>query len=287
MYTYPLYRPPSEARSLIIQVTEGCSYNKCKFCYMYKSKPFRVKSMEDIIEHIEELKLHHPSPRKIFLADGNVLCLETEKLLKLLGIIKKLFPKVSRISSYAGPRDLLNKSPEDLKLINEAGLDMLYLGVESGSDKVLKFMKKGVDADEMATAGIKAKQAGYVLSCMIMSGLGGRKLIEEHAYDSAVIISKIKPDFVGLLRLTLEDGMELLKDIEEGTFEMLTPKEVLIQNRIFVENIDSEGSVFRANHISNILDLGGTFNKDKERMLAEIDSVLNSNMEIEDFNYGI
>ena len=143
MYSYPLYRPPSEAYSLILQVTEGCSHNRCEFCYMYKDKSFRVKSEEEIRQHLVLAKQHYPNPRRIFLADGNVLCLKTEQLVSLLGAIFLCFPDVERISCYAGPKDLLRKDVAQLKEIHQAGLDLLYLGVESGSAYVLDDMKKG------------------------------------------------------------------------------------------------------------------------------------------------
>lgn len=287
MYTYPLYRPPSEARSLIIQITEGCSHNKCKFCYMYKEKRFRIKSEDEIKSHIKELKEEYPNPRRIFLADGNVLCLKTSKLIEILNLIKETFPNNTRISSYSGPKDLLNKSESELKEIKKAGLDMLYIGVESGSDEILEFMRKGVNSDQMKDACIKAKDSGFIISCMIISGLGGRALIEEHAMKSALLISKIKPHYLGLLRLTIDENSELVEEIRQGNFQLLTPKEVLFQNKIFIENIDSEGTIFRANHVSNSLNLSGTFNKDKKIMLDEINCYLENNEDIHDFNHGI
>lgn len=287
MYTYPLYRPPSEARSLIIQVTEGCSHNKCKFCYMYKNKKFRVKKYDEIKNHIRNLKIEYENPRRIFLADGNVLCMKTDIILNILNEIKINFPSCKRIASYSGPMDLLRKTPDELRQIKNAGLDMLYIGVESGSDQVLDFMRKGVDSNEMKEACLKAKHAGFIISCMIISGLGGRNLIEEHAVKSAELISDIKPNYLGLLRLTIDENSELVKEIREGNFQLLTPREVLIENKIFVENIDSDGTVFRANHISNLLNLAGTFNLDKQKMLNDINDYLDNNNIIHDFNHGI
>lgn len=270
MYSMPLYRPPSEARSLIIQVTEGCSHNRCRFCYMYKCKQFRLKSMEEIKEHIQELKTYYDDAERIFLADGNVLCLKTNKLLELLDYIGKEFPGVKRISSYSGPLDLLRKSEEELVTIREAGLEMLYMGVESGSDKVLSLMEKGVSQNEMILAGQKAVKAGFKLSCMIISGLGGKEMMEEHAVESAKVISAINPDYFSLLRLVVEEGSPLAEDVRQGRFHLLTPLEVLDENIIMLENMELEDCIFRANHVSNHVSQAGTLNKDKDILVKRL-----------------
>lgn len=270
MYSMPLYRPPSEARSLIIQVTEGCSHNKCRFCYMYKCKQFRLKSKEEIMEHVKELKSYYRDAERIFLADGNVLCLKTEKILELLDYIKKEFPNVKRISSYSGPLDLLRKTEEELTTIHEAGLELLYMGVESGSDNVLSFMEKGVNQTEMTLAGQKAIKAGFKLSCMIISGLGGKELMQEHAVESAKVISAINPHYFSLLRLVVEEESELADDIRQGKFHLLTPLEVLDENIIMLENMELEDCIFRANHVSNHVNQAGILNKDKEELVKRL-----------------
>lgn len=270
MYTQPLYRPPSEARSLIIQITEGCSHNKCRFCYMYKCKDFRLKSEEEIVEHIEWLKTYYKNPERIFLADGNVLCLKTEKLLNILKIIKNEFPTVKRISSYSGPKDIVRKSEEELIAIREAGLELLYMGVESGSDKVLLMMNKGVNQKEMIEAGQKAVRTGFKLSCMIISGLGGTELMEEHAIESAKVISAINPHYFSLLRLVVEKGTELEDDIKQGKFHLLSPLQVLDENIIMLENMELTNCIFRANHVSNHVNQAGTLNQDKDKLVKRL-----------------
>lgn len=270
MYSMPLYRPPSEARSLIIQVTEGCSHNKCRFCYMYKCKQFRLKSKEEIMEHVKELKSYYRDAERIFLADGNVLCLKTEKILELLDYIKKEFLNVKRISSYSGPLDLLRKTEEELTTIHEAGLELLYMGVESGSDNVLSLMEKGVNQTEMTLAGQKAIKAGFKLSCMIISGLGGKELMQEHAVESAKVISAINPHYFSLLRLVVEEESELADDIRQGKFHLLTPLEVLDENIIMLENMELEDCIFRANHVSNHVNQAGILNKDKEELVKRL-----------------
>ena len=255
-YSQPLYRPPSEAYSMIIQVTEGCSHNKCRFCFMYKCKEFRLKSKEEIIGHIQWLKSTYKNPRRIFLADGNVLCLKTEKLLELLNYIKEQFPSAERISSYSGPLDFL-------------------MGVESGSDKVLSMMEKGVNQNEMIEAGQKAIKAGFKLSCMIISGLGGEEYMEEHALESAKVISAIAPHYFSLLRLIVEEESELAEDVRQGKFKLLTPLQVLDENIIMLENMELKGCIFRANHVSNLVNQAGTLNKDKDLLISKLKRLRN------------
>lgn len=275
-YSQPLYRPPSEAYSMIIQVTEGCSHNKCRFCYMYKCKQFRLKSKEEIIGHIQWLKSTYRNPRRIFLADGNVLCLKTEKLLELLNYIKQQFPGAERISSYSGPLDFLRKSDDELKTIKEAGLELLYMGVESGSDKVLSMMEKGVNQYEMIEAGQKAIKAGFKLSCMIISGLGGEEYMEEHALDSAKVISAINPHYFSLLRLVVEEESELAEDVRQGKFKLLTPLQILDENIIMLENMELKDCIFRANHVSNHVNQAGTLNKDKDMLISKLKRLRNN-----------
>lgn len=276
MYSMPLYRPPSEASSLIIQVTEGCSHNKCRFCYMYKCKQFRLKSDEEIKEHIKYLKTYDQNPERIFLADGNVLCLKTEKLIGLLDYIKNEFPSVQRISSYSGPLDLIRKTDDELMLIHKAGLNMLYMGVESGSDTVLSMMQKGVTQQQMIEAGQKAVRAGFKFSCMIISGLGGVELLEEHAMESAKVISAINPHYFSLLRLVAEEESELAEDIRQGKFIPLTPIQIIDESILMLENMDLTDCIFRANHVSNYINQAGTLNKDRDILVARLKKFRNS-----------
>lgn len=276
MYDYPLYRPPSEAGSLILQITLGCSYNKCTFCHVYKGKKFSVKSEEEVAQHIFLAKQHYPNPEKIFLADGNVLCLNTARILKILELIKTNFPKVKQISSYAGPLDLLRKTDEELAQIRSAGLDLLYVGVESGSDLVLKAVNKGVTSEQMVTAGQKAKKAGFILSCMIISGLGGKEFFEEHAIESGKVISAINPDYFALLTLMILEETPMKAQLDSGEFQLLSPDEVMMELKMMLENLNLENCVFRANHASNYLPLKGILNRDKEKLLAEVNAALKS-----------
>ncbi|MDP3386779.1 MAG: radical SAM protein [Eubacteriales bacterium] len=276
MYTNPLYRPPSEARSLIIQLTEGCSYNKCTFCGMYKDKPFRLRSPEEIKSHIEYLKKYDSRPDKIFIADGNFLCLSTDKILTHLEMIKKNFETATRISCYAGPLDLIRKSPEDLSAIRNSGLDMLYMGVESGNDEVLKKINKGVTSTEMIEAGKKAIQQGFVFSCMIISGLGGDELSHAHALDSARVISEIDPQYFALLTLNLEPNTPLYNQVMNGEFSLMSPDDIMIETYRMIDAMSLTNCVFRSNHVSNYVNLSGILNKEKAVILKKIEVAMSS-----------
>ncbi|OUQ59255.1 radical SAM protein [Tyzzerella sp. An114] len=271
-YEGTVYRPPSEAGSLIIQLTIGCARNTCTFCAMYKDKNFRIRPLEDVVEDLQMAREYYSriKVKRVFLADGDALIVKTADLLYILGKVKELFPECERISMYGAPKDILGKTPEELKTLKEAGLDMVYMGIESGDDEVLKFVKKGATQAEMIEAGKKIKDAGMILSVTLISGLGGRKYLKEHAINSAKVITEIKPEYVGFLTLLVEEGTPMYDQLKNGEIELLKPQEVLEEMKLFVSNVDSEGTVFRANHASNYIPLGGTFNRDKESLLAQI-----------------
>lgn len=277
MYSYPLYRPPSESRSLIIQITEGCSHNKCEFCYMYKEKKFRVKSDSEIKEHIRELKSTYKNVDRIFIADGDFLALSTDRILDVLKMVKTHFSKSTRISSYAGPLNILKKTIGELELIHNSGLDFLYLGVESGSDEVLTLMNKGVSSVEMQDVGMKIKKAGFTLSCMIISGLGGRKYSGEHAVLSAKMISSINPEYLSLLTLLIDEDTNLQRMVSEKQFSVLDPIEVLKETLLFLEATNLKNTIFRSNHPSNYLNLKGVLGKDKDLLISQIKQHINEN----------
>ena len=276
LYDIPLYRPPSEANSLILQLTIGCSHNKCTFCTMYKAKKYREKSTEEIKEHINRAKQNHLIADKIFLADGNVLVMETEKLLSIIEKLYKQFPKLRRVTCYAGPRDILAKSEDQLLALKDAGLKMLYLGVESGSTEILRNVNKGVSADEMVEAGQKVKKCGINLSCMIISGLGGQSLWETHAVESAKVINSISPRFLSLLTLYIDGGTVLEKEIAAGNFKLLSPRQILEETKLMLENLQVNNCIFRSNHASNYIALQGTLNKDKAKLIKQVNAALNS-----------
>ncbi|MCB2339776.1 radical SAM protein [Clostridium estertheticum] len=269
-----VYRPPSEAYSLIVQVTIGCSHNGCTFCGMYKDKKFRVRELKDIISDLEQAKLDYGVVKRIFLADGDALVLKTSELKIILLKIKELFPGCERVGVYATPNDILAKSVEDLSLLKDLGIGILYLGVESGSNEILKSINKGVTAQNLIMAGRKVKESGIKLSTTLISGIGGREKISENAIESAKLISAINPDYVGFLTLMLESGTPIYKDIQNGIFHVLTPEEVVQELREFLENVEVTNCIFRSNHASNYVSLSGTLSVDKDKLLSDIDITL-------------
>ncbi len=275
-YEGVVYRPPSEAYSLIIQVTIGCSHNACSFCGMYKEKKFRIRDLKDIIEDLEQAKLTYGEVKKIFLGDGDALVLQTSKLKSILSKIRELFPECARVGIYGTPNDILRKSLDELRELKEFGIGIVYLGVESGSDEILKSINKGVTAEEMIMAGEKVKESGLKLSTTLISGMGGRVKSHEHAIESAKIISAINPDYLGLLTLMLEPGTPLYEDVQKGIFNILTPEEVMYETREFIKNIQVTNCVFRSNHASNYVSLSGTLPGDKKKLLQDIDFAMKS-----------
>ena len=279
-YEGTVYRPPSEAGSLIIQLTIGCARNTCTFCAMYKDKNFRIRPLEEVVEDLYMAREYYSriKVKRVFLADGDALIVKTKDLLYILEKVKEIFPECERISMYGAPKDILGKTPEELKTLKEAGLDMIYMGIESGDDEVLTFVKKGATQAEMIEAGKKIKDAGMILSVTLISGLGGRRFLKEHAVNSTKVISAIKPEYVGFLTLLVEEGTPMYDQLKNGEIELLKPQEVLEEMKLFISNVDSEGTVFRANHASNYIPLVGTFNRDKEALLAQIAEAEKRNM---------
>ncbi len=273
-YEGTVYRPPSEAGSLIVQATIGCAHNRCRFCTMYKDKRFRIRDFEEVKRDFREARSRYgPAIEKVFLADGDALALPPERLEELLEYVAGLFPGLKSISAYGSPMDILRRSDGELRMLREAGLAMVYMGAESGDDRVLLKMDKGATAGEIAAAGLKLKEAGLKSSVTLISGLGGSERLREHALGSAKLISRMKPDYLGFLTLLLEDGAPVLEDMRRGEFTLLSPEETVEEMSLFLENVDSEGTVFRANHASNYLTLKGTLNADIPAMLRELEAI--------------
>lgn len=285
VYIEPLYRPPSEALSLIIQITVGCSHNKCTFCGMYKGKKFRIKSMERIKEEIDFFRNNVRYAERIFLADGDALILSFDKLKEIISYVNEKFPERTRISMYASPKAIQLKTVEELRALKEMGVTLLYLGVESGSDKVLKEIKKGVTKAEMIEVGKKIKEAGIELSVTAIAGITEKENSLEHAMETAQVISQINPDYFSILSLILEEGTELFEKCMEGKFIPLTNVEILEEIKDIIKNIEvKENCVFRSNHASNYVALKGTLPQDKENLITTIDTALkNKNMKSEMF----
>ena len=270
-YEGMIYRPPSEAYSLILQVTAGCAHNKCTFCGMYKDKQFHLKSLQTIEEDLQEARHFYGSRvDRIFLADGDALVLSTEKLMKILTLCRKYFPDVKRIASYGRAGDILRKTDRDLAVLREMGLGIVYLGAESGSETILKHIRKNVTTEELIQAAWKLETARIASSVTLISGLGGQEFLEEHALKSADLISVMKPDYLGFLTLMLEPGTPMKEEVASGQMKLLTPPQVVEEMELFLQHVDSDGTVFRSNHASNYISLRGTLNKDIPLMLSQL-----------------
>lgn len=271
-YDYPLYRPPSEARSMIFQVTLGCSFNECSFCDMYRSKEYAERPWDQVKSEIDLMARAFPGTRRVFLADGDALNLEADYMVRILRHLRSSFAQLERVSCYAMPMNLLKKTPAELERMRGAGLDMLYVGIESGSDTVLKKVTKGAVAATIVRACAKAREAGYALSCMVILGLGGKKYSGQHVRGTAEVLSAVKPDYVGALTLYMENGTkgEFLQKYGEP-FERISDEEAVEELEALVAGIETDRSiVFRSNHGSNAYTVGGTLPGDKEAMLERI-----------------
>ena len=271
-YDYPLYRPPSEANSMIFQVTLGCSFNKCSFCNMYRTKEYSEKPIEEIKLEIEMASKYEPNVERIFLADGDALNISTRNMIKILKHIKENFKNIKRISCYSMPKNLLQKTDEELQSLREAGLDMVYLGIESGNDIVLRKVTKGATSEMIINSCKKAKRNGFILSCMIILGLGGKKYSIDHANDTSKIINQIEPNYLGALTLYMEPNIEKeFYSKYNEPFQLLEDLDILIEMENLITNTDvKEQVIFRANHASNVYSIGGTLPQDKQQLLEKI-----------------
>ena len=271
-----IYRPPSEANSLILQATIGCSYNECTFCGMYRDKRFRVRPLDELRAEVAWAgeQPGAASVRKVFLADGDALVAKASFLRAVLDELRAAFPNLRRVSCYASPQSLQVRSVQEMAELREAGLTLFYLGIESGHDVVLENLVKGVDAGEMIRVAGKAHEAGVALSTMILLGAGGRDLSLEHARASAAVVNAIQPRFVSTLVMTPVEGTPLGDQDGRGEVDHLTPVELTRELRELVAGLELEASIFRSNHASNYLNVAGTLPKDKVDMLAALDQVL-------------
>jgi radical SAM superfamily enzyme YgiQ (UPF0313 family) len=274
-YDYPLYRPPSEANSVIFQITLGCSFNKCSFCNMYRTKEYSERPWAEIKSEIDIVSKSYPHTEKVFLADGDALNLSTEKLIQVLDYVKDKFPNLKRISCYAMPKNLLQKTSDELTLLNERGLNMLYVGIETGQDILLKKITKGATSKGIIDACNRAKKSGFIISCMIILGIGGKKYSIEHIKETAKVVSEVSPNFLAALTLILEDGVydEFMQKFGEP-FEFLDDSLILDELEILISSITPSSSiVFRANHASNVYSIGGNLPEDRDKMIQLIRSL--------------
>ena len=275
-YIGDVYRPPSEARSLIVQVTLGCTHNSCTFCTMYKTKKFRLRPFDEVIADFETARQYYPYPyvKRIFLADGDALCMATDKLLRILDKACELFPECTRVGLYSRSSHILRKSESELERLKSAGLGIVYVGAESGSGEVLRLINKKETPEQIVEAVRKAENAGIETSVTFVSGLGGRPLMERHAIETGKMIGEMGATYVGLLTLILEPGAPMYDDMIAGRFTPLSAREIIEELELILDNADCSGEcVFRSNHASNLLSLKGTLPQDKARLLALVRSV--------------
>jgi radical SAM superfamily enzyme YgiQ (UPF0313 family) len=273
-YKGPIFRPPSEADSYLLQVTYGCSHNLCTFCGMYPEVDFGFRNREEILEDIQLASLQYPDTRRIFLTDGDALAMATDDLAWILERLNEHFPKLQRTGIYVYGPNFKDKSVDDLKRLRELGLKIGYMGVESGSEEVLRRVVKGCTAADMVEGARMMKEADVKLSAIILIGLGGRELWEVHAVESAKVINRMSPTYLSLLTLTVIPGTPLDRAIEKGLFELPSPLETLKEIKAFINNLDLSGTIFRSNHASNYLPLKGRFPKDKETLVRILDEAI-------------
>lgn len=272
-YIDPVYRPPSEARSLILPVTNGCSWNKCSFCEMYtdEDKQFFARKESDVLSEIESAGLRLQGVRRVFLADGDAMVLSVRRLTSILQALNKAFPGLNRVSSYCLPRNIAKKSIDELKALKRLGLSMLYVGVESGDDEVLTRINKGETAESTFDAVNKIQQAGIKTSVMVLNGLGGQALSEQHALNSARLINRLQPDYLSTLVLTFHKGPARFENDFGDDFQVLNTQGLFNEMLTFVGALELEKTIYRSDHISNRLALKGVLGKDKESLLKEIE----------------
>ncbi len=276
-YIQPVFRPPSEARSLILQVTNGCSWNNCTFCDMYTAdqKRFRPKPIDELEKELIALAEGGYSVRRIFLADGDAMTLSVRRLEQILRLIQQYFPDVQRVSSYCLPRNLKNKSVEDLALLKELGLSLMYVGCESGDDELLELIQKGESYQTSLDALTKIKQAGMKSSVMILNGLGGPELSEQHARHSAQLMNEAQPDYLSTLVVEFPTGSERFSAPFEGRWRKLDKMELFREMEILLSELELDNTIFRSDHASNYLVLKGVLGKDKHKLLDTVRTAIN------------
>lgn len=274
-YEGNIFRPFSEANSYLLQCTIGCSHNGCTFCGMYKDKKFRVRTLSEIKEDIQMAAAKLGAVEKVFLCDGDAIAIETSMLLEILADLKKAFPSLRHVGTYAGPVSILKKSMSELAALRNAGLTKAYLGVETGDDRLLREVNKGAGYEEMLRAGLNLRHVGINLSAMVLLGLAGRgERSAEHALATAKITNEMAPEYLAALTVTPVPGTVLHRKMAAGEFELPDPFETLEEMKVLFENITIDGLKFVGVHASNYLPINGTLQRDRGKMLNLINTVL-------------
>jgi len=273
-YTEPLFRPPSEGRSLILQITDGCSWNKCAFCEMYTSKKFSVKNENVLFSEIESLSPYSSQIRKVFLADGNAMVLSYDRLMRIFEKLNNTFPNLIRISAYALPKDINSKTDYQLKELANAGLKLLYTGIETGDNELLKLINKGETKQSTIEGLVAARNAGIKLSVMILNGLGGKQYSKQHAVNSALVVNEVQPEYLSTLVLSFPLGLNHYKNKFAGNFIEMSKIDLIAEMGILIKNLELKSTIFRSDHASNYLVLKGILNRDKTKLLMKINDVI-------------
>lgn len=273
-YEGMIMRPPSEANSILLQVTVGCSHNKCTFCGAYKGERFKIKSDEIIFQDIAFAAEYCRRQRRVFLCDGDALIIPQKRLLAILKAIEKALPWVTRVGVYANTKSIHMKTVDELRELKAHGLGIAYMGLESGDDVTLKQIIKGASAEKMIQMGRKIRSAGIKLSITVLLGLAGRDRSMIHAEETGKVLSAIDPEYVGALSLMLVPGTPLCRSYETGDFQLLEPDEMLEELRCMIEHTHLSKGLFHANHASNYLPIKARMPKDKQNTLLQIDQAL-------------
>ena len=280
-YDYPPYRPPNEAESALIRVTRGCPWNRCLFCTMYKTLKFQLKTLDEVKNDIDKAAKIYGNAKTIFIADSDSLVMKN--IDDVIRHIKLRFPNAERITSYARAKTLMKLGSEKLKKIKKAGLTRVHVGLESGDNETLEFLKKGSSPKEMIEGGKVAKDSGLDLSFYILIGAGGKKRLKEHAIESAIVCNKVNPDFIRLRTLVVQHGSILEEKMKEGKYTPTSPVEKLKEVKIFLENLDVKKCELASDHFTNYIWVGsnlvyrgiyGMLPEDKEEMLNTINQTL-------------
>lgn len=277
-YIEPVYRPPSEADSLILQVTNGCSWNRCTFCEMYidPQKKFRPRKEHELLAEIERCGQQLTGVRRVFLGDGDAMVLSYKRLRTILEAIRQHLPTVTRVSAYALPGNLNNKSVEELQQLQALGLKLIYVGAESGDDQVLQKIDKGETFASTRDGLIKAQQAGIRTSVMLINGIGGQRFSDQHALNSARLINAVQPDYLATLVLFSRRGSERIVAGFDGDFTPLDQRQLFLEMHRLISHLELERTLFRSDHASNYLVLKGVLGRDKAALLQQLETAINT-----------
>lgn len=273
-YEGKVYRPPSEARSYILQATIGCSHNLCTYCDMYRGVDFRERPLPEVLEDVEAAGQLYNDVEKVFVADGDALVMDVDRWLTVLEAVKSAFPLLRQVACYATAGNVLEKTEAELEQLREAGLTLLYIGPESGDDETLRRLVKGGTFDDHANAAAKTHAAGLELSMITLLGAGGVERSAEHAKATARLVTAMDPEYLASLTLTIIPGTPLQRMMEKGRFELPDVNGLLTELRTIVHEARPSNALFRTNHASNYVPIGGRLPQDRERMVAALDAAL-------------